>query len=85
MRDKQECTVLNRILRYTQDGWELEADPRLAQSIVDSYEKEFLHPYTTPGKAGSIKEPGFDRPITNPETIKEFRSGAQKGHVSPTR
>ena len=76
--DKQECTVLNRLLRYTPDGWEWEADPRLAQSIVDSYDGEFLHPYTTPGKAGPIKVPGFDRPITNPETVRQFRSRVQK-------
>ena len=45
---------------------------------MDSYDQEYLHPYTTPGKAGSIKEPGFDRPITNPQTIKQFRSRVQK-------
>ena len=50
------------------EGWEWEADPRLAQSIVNSYDNEYLHPYVTPGKVGSIKEPGFDRPIKNPET-----------------
>ena len=50
--DIQECAVLNRILRYTTEGWEWEADPKLAQSIIDYYNEEYLIPYVTPGKVG---------------------------------
>ena len=70
--------MLNRILRYTDEGWEWEADPRLAQSIVDSFEGEFLKPYVNHCVSGSVKEPGFDRPITNPQTAREYRSRVQK-------
>ena len=59
--DSQECAALNRLLRYTKEGREWEADPKIARSIIDSYYDEFLKPYATPGKKGSIKEPGFDR------------------------
>ena len=33
--DATELTVLNRVLRYTQDGFEYEADPRQAEKLLE--------------------------------------------------
>ena len=33
--DATELTVLNRVLRYTPDGFEYEADPRQAEKLLE--------------------------------------------------
>ena len=33
--NKNEGTVLNRVLRCTEDGWEMEGDPRHAELVVE--------------------------------------------------
>ena len=53
-----------------------EAGPKLAQAIIDYYSGEFLICHSW--KSGPKKEPGFNRPITSQQTIREYRSMVQK-------
>ena len=47
--DKKEVKILNKIVRYTDDGLELEADPRHAELIVREFGLEGCRPSKTPG------------------------------------
>ena len=35
--DQKELTVLNRVIRYTEEGYEYEADPRQAEKLMESF------------------------------------------------
>ena len=50
-----EAKILNRIVRRTEAGYEMEADPRHAELIVEQVTKEGARTTTTPGN-GMAKE-----------------------------
>ena len=64
----QETRVLNRIIRWTQKGWEYEADQRHAELIVREMGME---------NAKSVKTPGEDVPSWKLDTEEEYLEGAQ--------
>ena len=47
--DSKEIRVLNKILRYTEQGLELEADPRHAEMIVRDLNLQSAKPSRVPG------------------------------------
>ena len=49
---KPEGKVLNRILRRAADGWEIEADPRLAELVIEQLGLEDDKGVATPGVSG---------------------------------
>ena len=63
-----ETRVLNRIIRWTQKGWEYEADQRHAELIVREMGME---------SAKSVKTPGEDVPAWKLDTEEEYLEGAQ--------
>lgn len=48
-RKKSEGHILNRIVRHTSDGWEMEADPRHAELIIEQLLNETDKAVSTPG------------------------------------
>ena len=47
---------MNRVVRWTPDGYELEADPRHAELIVKLLKVESAKPLSTPGVEGKEEE-----------------------------
>ena len=48
--DAKEVTVLNRVIRWTEAGLELEADPRQAEKLIAECGLEGAKSVSTPGK-----------------------------------
>ena len=84
----EEGQVLNRVIRRTRAGWELEADPRHAEIIIQHLDLQ---------DANSVSTPGVDLPVANPDEIEEeeelspadstkFRAiGARCNYLQPDR
>ena len=53
--DAKELTVLNRVLRYTPDGFEYEADPRQAEKLLEGLKLD--------GQCNGAATPGL-KPLT---------------------
>ena len=54
--DQTEGKVLNRIMRCTSDGWEVEADPRHAELVVEQLGLDNEQGVTTPAVSGNEEE-----------------------------
>ena len=48
-KDDREATVLNRVVRWTEQGLEYEADPRQVEKLLESLDLEDARPAATPG------------------------------------
>lgn len=48
-KDTKESKILNRVIRATPYGWELEADPRHAELIVEELGLKLAKPVVSPG------------------------------------
>ena len=59
---KAEGRVLNQILRHTAEGWEIEADPRHAELVIEQLGLEGDSAVATPGVSGPDKEDNGDTP-----------------------
>ena len=55
-----EGKILNRIVRWTPNGYELEADPRHAELIVKTLKVESMKPLGTPGVEGKEEDDDED-------------------------
>ena len=51
-----EANILNRIVRRTREGYEVEADPRHAELIVEQLAKDESRTLSTPGSVQSKEE-----------------------------
>ena len=70
---KAEGKVLNRILRHTADGWEIEADPRHAELVIEQLGLEADSGVATPGVSGADEEDNDnDVPLVG-EDITRYR------------
>ena len=49
MNDMKEISILNRIVRWTSEGFEIEADPRHVELILRSLDMDDAKGTTTPG------------------------------------
>lgn len=70
-----EVAILDRILRWTPDAYEWEADPRLAEGIIEDYEvakEQPLYVYTCHCEKSNAKSE-FDRPLDDKQR-KPYRS-----------
>ena len=56
--DSKEIRVLNKVLRYTDQGLELEADPRHAEMIIRDLELATASPSKVPGSKLDAVKPG---------------------------
>ena len=58
-----EGKVLNRVVRFVENGWELEADPRHAEMVLDQLETRQERGLSSPGADGKEEE---DKPEDEP-------------------
>ena len=58
----EERQVLNRVIRRTDTGWELEADPRHAELTIQHLDLQ---------DAKSVSTPGVDQPVASNEEIED--------------
>ena len=71
-KDEKQLKVLNRILRYTRGGIEMEADLRHAEIIVQQLGLENAKPLSVPS-ADEVKRPE-DETKLNPEYTTQYKS-----------
>ena len=62
--DDKEVRVLNRIVRWTSEGVEYEADPRHVEQIVRDLDLIGAKPVTTPGLKPTFEQPRRTRAST---------------------
>ena len=71
-----EAKILNRIVRRTEAGYEMEADPRHAELIVEQVTKEGARTTTTPRK--SMAKEGEDEKELGSEQATQYRALAAR-------
>ena len=67
----QEARILNRIIRVTEDGWQLEADQRHADIAVEALGLKEAKATTSPGTDEKTEYPELDEPL-KPRDASEF-------------
>ena len=91
---KSEGQVLNRVVRKTKRGWELEADLRHAELIVEQLGLEPANAVSTPGIAslaagpaeGNEDEEEEEEELQNPSEATAFRTIASRcNYLQPDR
>ncbi len=77
--DAKEAVVLNRIIRWTNEGIEMEADPRQAEKLIGECGMEGVNSVATPGVRVSFAEAENDKPL--PEHLHTaFRGAAARAN-----
>ena len=83
-RDASEAKILNRIVRVTQKGWELEADPRHAELIIEDLGLQNSKGVVTPGDENLCKSEN-DAQLEGWQ-VQKFRSlAARANYLSADR
>jgi hypothetical protein len=77
--DVQEAKILNRVIRCTKAGWEIEADPRHAELLIEQFGLEAAKPVGTPGVEEAENKPEDETPLEGPE-IRDYRGVAARGN-----
>ena len=75
---KEEGKVLNRVIRQTQRGWELEADPRHAEMVLDQLEVRTERSLSAPGSDGKDEEDNDDDEPMDAQGARLFRGVAAR-------
>ena len=78
-----EGRVLNRILRWTSDGWELEPDQRHADIIVHELGLLDAKPVCTAGETETRTEEGNDAVLLDAGTASKYRALAARANCKP--
>ena len=61
------CNVLNRVLRWNQQGWQLEGDPRRAELIAEQLQLQDAKPLSTP--CGEENDKDDEKDVRSPGTV----------------
>ena len=80
--------MLNRIIRHTESGWEVEADPRHAELVIEQLEldKDKDKGIGTPGVSGADEEDDDDDEALKGEDITRYRGIiARCNYLGPDR
>ena len=77
--DDKEIRVLNRVVRWTDEGIEYEADPRHAEQIVRDLDLLGSKPVTAPGLKPTYEQACHSRPLP-PEKMRMFRAIAARAN-----
>ena len=78
--DAEELTVLNRVLRYTPDGFEYEADPRQAEKLLEGLSLDGnCNGAATPGLKPLTEQLLSDEPVPM-QGHTEFRGRATRAN-----
>ena len=73
-KDDNELKILNRIVRRTASGYELEADPRHAELVLLQMKMEKAKPLSTPGVDGKEEDDQEGELPLDPDRSKQYRS-----------
>ncbi len=77
--DAKEAVVLNRIIRWTDKGVEMEADPRQAEKLISECGMEGVNTVATPGIRVSFAEAENDHPLPD-HLHTAFRGAAARAN-----
>ena len=77
--DLKEGKILNRVLRVTEAGWELEADPRHADLFIEQLHFDGSKPVTTPGIEDTEEQQGDEQEL-RPWEVREYFGVAARGN-----
>ena len=77
--DAREAIVLNRVIRWTQTGIELEADPRQAEKLIAECGLEGVNTVATPGVRASYEQLESDKPLAD-RLHTAFRGAAARAN-----
>ena len=81
-----ECRLLNRIVRCTQSGWEIEPDQRHADLLVQALELKGANGVTTPGENDTRRQEEDNEVELGPEEATNYRSiAARANYLSADR
>ncbi len=77
--DAKEAIILNRVIRWTKDGLELEADPRQSEKLIAECGLEGVNTVATPGVRQSFEQVEHDKDL--PEKLHSaFRGAAARAN-----
>ncbi len=79
-REAREGKVLNRVIRLTRDGWELEADQRHGEMIIEEMGLTNARGANTPGEDEKRHEEEDNKKPLEPERARRFRSTAARAN-----
>ena len=77
--DDKEVRVLNRVVRWTEEGIEYEAGPRHVEQIVRELDVIGSKPVTTPGRKPTFEQACHSR-LLPPEKMRPFRAIAARAN-----
>ena len=77
--DNKETRVLNRMVRWTDDGIEYEADPRQGEKLLQELGLENCKPMATPGVKQTIEQINSDKELPE-DKISHFRALAARSN-----
>jgi len=83
--DSKEARVLNRIVRWTAEGLEYEADPRQAEKVIQELGLEGCKGVATPAVGHSFEEIRKDEPIDQSQMTNSRALAARCNHLSADR
>ena len=82
----REGKVLNRIIRCTEEGFEIEADPRHAELVMEQMQVDGEKCVSTPGVSGVEEDDADDDEELLGAAIKEYRGlAARCNYLGPDR
>ena len=85
-KELKEARILNRIVRWTQGGWEYEADQRHADLIVKAMGLEKARPVSTPGEdEPTWKLEDNEKPLSPTETTHYRMVAARANYLATDR
>ena len=73
--DLKEGHILNRVLRVTEAGWELEADPRHAELLIEQLHHDGSKPVSIPGIEDNEAQQEGEQELS-PREVREYRGVA---------
>ena len=82
----QEGRVLNRVVRWTEEGWEMEPDQRHVDLIVKELGLDDARPVSTPGETESRdNEAEYSKPLSPDEAFKFRGLAASANYLASDR
>ena len=86
MVEGSECRLLNRVVRCTQNGWEIEPDQRHADLLVQALELKGANGVTTPGENDARGQEEENEVELGPNEATTYRSiAARANYLSADR
>ena len=78
-KDEKEGLILNRVVRWTNEGLEYEADPRQVEKLLKEMQLEGTNTCATPGVKALPEQVAEDKPLPTSEHTK-FRGTSARGN-----